>query len=383
MAAKLAALPVLQSIEDCSDFSKTVEPFVDQFFALPARLVASIGSIENLQRLYVETNPLITGFAASIFLAGVFLIVSEVNRNYSQVDRMWSILPNLYIIHLAGWARMAGLPHSRIDLVAAFSTLWSIRLTYNYWRRGGYNVGSEDYRWYGESMQKPRRLREMLIYYREIVKSKVPAFVFFLLNVTFISLIQSVLLFAFSCVPAYAILLSTRFEPNVTASDFAYFAVELLLVISEWISDGQQWEYQTAKHQYNKDAKLPRGWDQADLDRGFITSGLWGYSRHPNFFAEQTIWFVLYQWSCYATNSLYSWTFVGSGSLFLLFQGSTWLTEAISAGKYPEYVEYQRQVGMFIPTSIWPYKAPSYKPKVIRTSELAKRHEEKKKQKQT
>lgn len=23
-----------------------------------------------------------------------------------------------------------------------------IRLTYNYWRRGGYKVGSEDYRWY-------------------------------------------------------------------------------------------------------------------------------------------------------------------------------------------------------------------------------------------
>ncbi len=22
-----------------------------------------------------------------------------------------------------------------------------VRLTYNYWRKGGYNVGSEDYRW--------------------------------------------------------------------------------------------------------------------------------------------------------------------------------------------------------------------------------------------
>ncbi|TWU77364.1 hypothetical protein ED733_005789 [Metarhizium rileyi] len=362
MAAKLAALPVLRSIEDCSDFSKTVEPFIDQFYALPGRLVASIGSIEALQRLYVETNPLVTGFAASILFAGVFLIVSELNRNYSQVDRVWSILPNLYIVHLAAWSRMAGLPHSRVDLVAAFSTLWSIRLTYNYWRRGGYNVGSEDYRW-------------------EIVKSKVPGFVFFFFNATFISLIQSVLLFAFSCIPAYAILLSTRFEPNITAADFAYFAVQVLLVLSEWISDGQQWEYQTAKHQYNKDAKLPKAWSQADLDRGFITTGLWGYSRHPNFFAEQTIWFVLYQWSCYATNSLYSWTFVGSGSLFLLFQGSTWLTEAISAGKYPEYAEYQRQVGMFIPTSLRAYRAPSYKPKVIRTSELAKRHGQEKKQK--
>lgn len=206
------------------------------------------------------------------------------------------------------------------------------------------------------------------------------------------------MLFAFSCIPAYAILLSARFEPDITAADCAYFSVQLLLVLSEWISDGQQWgkfanlessliipntsiAYQTAKHQYNKDAKLPTGWNQADLDRGFITSGLWGYSRHPNFFAEQTIWFVLYQWSCYATNSLYSWTFAGSGYLFLLFQGSTWLTEAISAGKYPEYAEYRRQVGMFIPTSIWAYTPPSFKPKIIRTSELAKRQEQKKKQK--
>lgn len=141
-------------------------------------------------------------------------------------------------------------------------------------------------------------------------------------------------------------------------------------------------DYQAAKHQYNKDAKLPKGWSQADLDRGFITSGLWGYSRHPNFFAEQTIWFILYQWSCYATKSLFGWSFAGSASLFLLFQGSTWLTEAISAGKYPEYAEYRRQVGMFLPRSLWSYEAPSQKPKVIRTSELAKRQEQKaKKQK--
>jgi hypothetical protein len=127
MSAKLAGIPVLRSLEDCSDFSKTVEPFIDQFYALPDRLLASIGSLESLERVYVETNPLVTGFAASILLAGVFLIVSEVNRNYSQVDRMWSILPNLYIIHLAAWARLAGLPHNRIDLVAVFSTLWSVR----------------------------------------------------------------------------------------------------------------------------------------------------------------------------------------------------------------------------------------------------------------
>lgn len=109
---------------------------------------------------------------------------------------------------------------------------------------------------------------------------------------------------------------------------------------------------------------------------------MWAYSRHPNFFAEQAIWFVLYQWSCFATNSLYSWAGIGSFSLFALFQGSTWLTELISSGKYPEYADYQKQVGMFLPTSIKGFKAtPPRAPKVIRTSELAKRAEEKAKQK--
>lgn len=83
--------------------------------------------------------------------------------------------------------------------------------------------------------------RELMPVPREIVKSKMPGVAFFLLNVTFISFIQSVLLFAISCVPAYAILLSSRFDPEITAADLAYFAVEVALVLSEFLSDGQQW----------------------------------------------------------------------------------------------------------------------------------------------
>lgn len=70
---------------------------------------------------------------------------------------------------------------------------------------------------------------------------QVPKPIFFLFNVTFISFIQSILLFMFSAAPAYNILLSTRFEPEITTADWMYFYVELGLVLSEWISDGQQW----------------------------------------------------------------------------------------------------------------------------------------------
>jgi steroid 5-alpha reductase family enzyme len=27
------------------------------------------------------------------------------------------------------------------------TTLWGLRLTYNFWRKGGYKKGGEDYRW--------------------------------------------------------------------------------------------------------------------------------------------------------------------------------------------------------------------------------------------
>jgi hypothetical protein len=46
---------------------------------------------------------------------------------------------------------------------------------------------------------------------------------------------------------------------------------------------------------------------------------------------------------------MYNWTGLGAFGLLCIFQGSTWLTEKLSAQKYPEYKEYQRRVGRFIP----------------------------------
>jgi hypothetical protein len=120
------ALPIVKSLQDCADYHQTVEPFIPQLYALPQRLLDTAGSPSSLRQLYIETNPLISGFAISIALGAVFLVVSEINRNYSQVDRMWSILPNLYIVHFAAWAHLAGIPSNRVNLVAAFSTVWSV-----------------------------------------------------------------------------------------------------------------------------------------------------------------------------------------------------------------------------------------------------------------
>ncbi|KAK8055467.1 Protein of unknown function (DUF1295) [Apiospora rasikravindrae] len=349
-------VPLLQTLEECADYSKTVEPYLLQLYELPARLAQSATNSDALLGIYKSTNPLVSGFAFSIFLGSIFLAVSEFNRNYSQVDRLWSLLPTIYNAHFAAWAHLNKLPTQRVDIILLWSAIWSARLTFNYWRKGGYTVGSEDYRW-------------------EIIRKQVHPALFFIFNVTFISFIQSVLLFMLAA-PTYVILLTTQHEPDLTTADVVFTSVQLLLVLSEWFSDQQQWDYQSAKQEYRESAVVPQGYTQEELERGFITSGLWAYSRHPNFAAEQTIWFMLYQWSCYASKTLYNWTGLGALFLVMLFQGSTWLTELISSRKYAEYKHYQRQVGAHIP-GFTAYKAPA--PKVIRTSELAKKQAAKQK----
>lgn len=141
----------------------------------------------------------------------------------------------------------------------------------------------------------------------------------------------------------------------MSSTDTFYFLTLVSLVIFEWFADGQQWSYHQAKASYQQTAKVPAGYTRAQLDRGFLTSGLWSYSRHPNFAAEQSIWLVLYLWSCAATHTLGHWYGVGNWSVggvvsyLLIFAGSTPITEWISSGKYAEYKLYQERVGRFVP----------------------------------
>lgn len=123
------ALPVVHTLEDCADFAKTVQPFLPQLYDLPSRLLDVFAGRETLVRLYAETNPLVSGFAFSLLAGAVLLVVAEINGNYSQVDRCWSILPTLFIAHFDAWARLAGISAQRIDAVLLFSTIWSVSRT--------------------------------------------------------------------------------------------------------------------------------------------------------------------------------------------------------------------------------------------------------------
>lgn len=76
--------------------------------------------------------------------------------------------------------------------------------------------------------------------HREIIKANIPGWAFKLLNLTFISFMQSIILFGLAA-PVYPILLSTQFQSTAGVNDLAFSGVEILLVAIEWLADQQQW----------------------------------------------------------------------------------------------------------------------------------------------
>ena len=261
-----------------------------------------------------------------LITATLSFVISEIAKNYSQVDKLWSIIPLVYIwiiAALSGW-------EPRALLMAGVATVWGIRLTYNFNRRGGYSwrfwEGEEDYRW--EVLRKNPLLQNKWIWK--------------LFNLVFISFYQHALLMLIT-LPMIVVVGSQSIPLGLVDVLLALSLVGL--VIYETVADQQQWIYQNEKHRLRK-LGAPM---EARYKRGFLAEGLWKLSRHPNYFAEQSIWVVFYLFSVAATGSWFNWTICGAVLLIMLFQGSANFSEGITAEKYPEYKDYQNRVPKFLP----------------------------------
>lgn len=255
-------------------------------------------------------------------------IVGEIARNNSQMDKLWSILPAIYLWVVAAYGGMS----LRLVVMAVLATLWGCRLTYNFARKGAYSwkfwSGEEDYRWPYVRTWK-------------IFQSR---WAWALFDLLFISIYQNVLVLM-TTFPAVAAMSST--EPFGWIDVLATVLV-LFFLIWETVADEQQWKFQTTKwgmiHSGKKLAELP-----APYNLGFNTTGLWGISRHPNYLGEQGIWCSLYIFSIGAGAGVLNWSIAGAVLLVLLFQGSAWLAEKISSEKYPKYRHYCKTVSQFFP----------------------------------
>jgi steroid 5-alpha reductase family enzyme len=259
----------------------------------------------------------------------VCFIIAELTKNYSQIDKIWSIIPVVYLWLFAAMGGWDG----RVTLMALCATVWGARLTYNFYRKGAYKLkfwtGEEDYRW--------EHVRQTPVF------KKYPM-VWRLFSFFFIAVYQSFLLWS---ITLPAVMAYTGTPQGLSMTDYLLAFTVIALVIIEATADQQQHVYQTEKHRLKKAGEKADGIYAA----GFIQSGLWSYARHPNYLCEQLIWVMLYLFSVVATGIYINWSAIGCLLLILLFQGSADLTEKISLSKYPAYADYIKRVPKFIPGS--------------------------------
>lgn len=263
---------------------------------------------------------LMLGVAFTCFL------VSELTGNCSQVDKIWSIIPIVYVWTVAGASGWS----PRLMLMAGLVTLWGLRLTYNFWRRGGYDWlpwrGEEDYRW-SVLRQNP------------MLKGRLRWGLF---NLFFIALYQNSLILLFT-LPALVAWQGN--ERPLGIFDGVAAGLFLAFLLYETVADQQQYNYQKEKYRRIAAGEPLDG----EYAAGFCRTGLWSVVRHPNYACEQAIWLCFYLFSIAATGRWLNWSLAGAILLMLLFLGSSDFSEKISAGKYPAYAEYQRKVPRFIP----------------------------------
>lgn len=111
-----------------------------------------------------------------------------------------------------------------------------------------------------------------------VLRARLHPALFQAFNLTFIALTQNLLLLAITA-PAYL-----AWRCRNTPLNWVDAAATLLnagFIALEAVADQQQWVFQTAKHKKKAEGKRLTG----DYHKGFLTQGLFRYSRHPNFFA--------------------------------------------------------------------------------------------------
>ena len=286
-------------------------------------------ALDEIQLSVLKTLLIITSCSALFCFA-----VGELTSNNSQMDKLWSILPAVYVWIIAAQGGMS----PRLVVMACLVTLWGARLTFNFARKGAYHIkfwtGREDYRW-------------------EVLRSRKefqPHWKWMLFNLFFISVYQNLLVLMIT----FPALVSMRSEVPFGWGD-ALAAVMLLMFLSyETIADEQQWRFQTRKW-----ALIGEGKKLEELPepycKGFNTRGLWNVSRHPNYLGEQGVWVAFYLFSVAAGIGVFNWSVIGALLLIVLFLGSSAFAEEISRSKYPLYADYCKKVGKFFPGK--PYKA--------------------------
>lgn len=248
-------------------------------------------------------RPAIIGLAAILAIALVTWIVSRVKRDVSIVDSVWSVL-----ILAAGCTYAATLPATgpRAQWLLLLVGLWAARLAiYITWRNRG----------------EPEDRR-----YVEIRKRNEPNFA--LKSVYLVFVLQGVLGWIVSA-PLLAAFASQQPMNWLDAAGTALFVFGLAF---ETVADVQ----------------LARFKSRPDNRGRVLATGLWRYTRHPNYFGEFCVWWGAYLIAAAAGGW---WAIVSPAlmSLLLLRVSGVALLEKDIGERRPAYREYIARTNAFFP----------------------------------
>jgi len=241
--------------------------------------------------------------------ATVIFFFSYRYRNSSIFDPFWSVMPPPIALYFAYLGLETGADPLRTGLVLSLVFFWAIRLTWNCMRLWT-TMDHEDWRY--------------LDFKKRIKKGYWPfSYLTFHLFPTVMVYLGCLALY-----PALAIEGQT-----IGALDLLAAAVTLMGVLFELFADNQRVAF--SRNPANKGKS--------------ITSGLWAYSRHPNYFGEISFWVGLYLFAL-AAAPVHWWVGVGCLAMFLMFQfGTLPMMEKRNLQRRPDYKEVIARVPRLIP----------------------------------
>lgn len=250
----------------------------------------------------------LNGLAAMLIFGFIGWLTSLYRNNVTHVDSMWSLFflvaAGAYICS-ANSGNMSEMS-MRSSVMLILLSLWALRLcVYLTWRNWGPH---EDHR------------------YREIRANNEPHFKFKSLYI----------IFGLQAVLAWIISLPILGALNSNTAFNILDVIGALLVVFGFI-----WETLA-------DWQLSRFKAKAGNKGKVLNTGVWRYSRHPNYFGESCVWWGFYLIALAAG----AWWALPSAilmTLLLLKVSGVSLLEKDIAERRPEYVQYIKTTNAFIP----------------------------------
>ncbi|SNT45277.1 DUF1295 domain-containing protein [Rhodococcoides kyotonense] len=244
---------------------------------------------------------------ADLIATFVIFVASRIYRNSSFYDAYWSVIPPLLALY---WWFDSG---ARVDdarwwLMMSIMLAWSVRLTGN-WAVSFSGLHQEDWRY-------------------PLLRARAGRFEF-VADLLGIHVFPTLQVFA-GLIPVYVVV--TRTDEPLGVLDVVAFVVGIGALSIETIADLQM-----------------RCFVAAGSSGQIMESGLWSWSRHPNYFGEFGVWLSFGLFGLAADPGTW-WVLSGAAVMLLMFQFvSIPMMEQRNLQRRPSYRDVISRVPRFVP----------------------------------